>query len=261
MPRLCVDIETCPQVRFLEPDVPLKQERLNEVILEAVLAGESGVTGNDVGDVCAGPAWMDQARADGRMPLEATGVTPALHWTTCHVVAVNVEQDRRDGGPQETVYHLSNVGQCSAVGPDNDVQVQRAEALLVAKVLDLIAAAVATRRTVVTFNGKAFDLLILRGRAVALGLNNPVRKSWERWLLYPWNNRDEHCDLRIAISQKIYGVGTFDWLCGALGIPASAKGEQIWRWVRDGAWDEIEAYGLEEARGLAALYERWKDWI
>jgi hypothetical protein len=233
-----LDIETVPQSRFLDPDrwtsgdieLDNKWERDHE---------------NDAGVIrCA----VQEARA----VLAGTGQPAALHATTCHIVQVSFgwrgPMGAHDADLQRRVLQSNRYFSEPVQG------VEAAELPLLAEALDIIARAAGKGTTIVSFNGKQFDVPLLRARAALLSVSHnslPWRK-----LLYPFEEKD-HADLRLILGNGDRRAhGTLQWWADAFGIHAEEHGREVAGWVAAGEWDQLERYGMTEAQTLVELYER-----
>ena len=184
-------------------------------------------------------SWADQAD----QTVVCTGAMPALHPITAHVSAVNFGWLK--GTEIETdVMTLADVMPSGSFAD--------AEPTLLNAALERIAGAVGKSTLLVTFNGKEFDLPMLRTRAALLRLRIPAL-PWRK-LLYPFDDRD-HLDLRLLLSNSKRGaVGTLQTWATAFGIHAEERGEEVWSMVRAGKWSVVADYGHAEGRTLVELY-------
>lgn len=213
---LTLDLETVPQARFLDP-----------------AAWPDGPHPE---------GWEDDVRA-GRAEVWATSVAPSLHATTCHIVQVSFGWRTPEGSLQRIV------SQSDGFGPT----VAEAEPLLLFDALRMLASACEKRTTIVSFNGKGFDIPLLRARAALLRVKSP-RIPWRR-LLYPYDD-NQHADLRLVLSADDRRArGTLQWWSEAFGVHAEEHGAEVGAWVRAGEWDKLRAYGEVEAKTLVELYE------
>lgn len=216
---LTLDIETVPQARFVDPSAfaYLDEDYLREV-------------GHDA-DV------LRFEIEEGQAKIAATGCAASLHATTCEVVQVSFGWRT---GPEVKTRLCQRDGYAS-------------EADLLTDALGVIQGATDKRTTLVSFNGKQFDIPILRARAALLGLAR-FRIPWRR-LLYPFAD-DQHADLRLVLgADDRRARGTLQWWSEAFGVHAEEHGGQVWRWARDGRWDLLRSYGEVEAKTLVELFE------
>lgn len=230
---LTVDCETVPQARYVDP-ATLSGPSIYKWLKAQVAAGL---------DTCA----IEELVRGGEAVLDATDCAPALHATTCHVVQVSFGW-RAPMGNQPTEMHRRLIQT-----DDYSSEPQDAESRLVADALQLIASAVAKGTRLVSFNGKSFDIPMLRARAAILGLT-PPRLPWRR-LLYPYSD-DQHADLRLVLgADSRYARGTLQAWADSFGIHAEEHGADVWPWVRAGEWAKLRAYGECEARTLVELFD------
>jgi hypothetical protein len=126
---------------------------------------------------------------------------------------------------------------------------------------DLLRAfwALASRaETVVTFNGRGFDLPFLITRSVIHGIPARVDLMSQRFALRP------HLDLFELLTQRGRGPSKLDVICWALGIespkevmdgsmvaPAYARGEIV----------KIAEYNAHDVRATAAIYRKVRDLV
>lgn len=110
--------------------------------------------------------------------------------------------------------------------------------------------------TVVTFNGRGFDVPFLVTRSLIHGIPARVDLVSQRWALRP------HLDLWELLSQRDRGPSKLDVVCWALGIespkevmdgsmvaPAYARGEIV----------KIAEYNAHDVRATSAVYRRTRD--
>lgn len=112
--------------------------------------------------------------------------------------------------------------------------------------------------TVVTFNGRGFDVPFLVTRSLVHGIPARVDLLSQRFALKP------HLDLWELVSQRDRGPSKLDVVCWALGIespkevmdgsmvaPAYARGEIL----------KIAEYNAHDVRATAAVYRRVRDLV
>lgn len=237
---LTLDIETVPQARFA--DAQAWQDGafdLDPDYLQGYALAQ-----------CERPLERGSKRSEveeGKAVLAATKQPAALHATTCRIVQVSfgwrvgAELGRKvlqvDDYFGETVNELGD-----------------AEQPLVAEALDILASACDKRTTIVSFNGKSFDVPVLRGRAALLGLRVPSI-PWRK-LLYPFDDK-QHADLRLILgADDRRARGTLQWWATAFGIHAEEHGADVFGWVQADDWESLRQYGCTEAQTLVELYER-----
>lgn len=115
---------------------------------------------------------------------------------------------------------------------------------------------------VVTWNGKGFDLPVLRLRAMMYGVS---ADSWytrgDKWNNYTQRYApDWHCDLMEQLSD--YGACTkmgLDEVAVAVGLPGKlgGHGAEVEQMVARGEIDRVRAYCEGDCLNLFALYVRW----
>lgn len=249
MTFLTLDIETVPQAKYVKPDSYLIRG-----------AGPSGVQVEEewlTERAMAEEAHIDDEILRGNAPLEATHVVPALHATTCHIVQVSFGWRGADGELCRKIVQADKYfrGLDEPFDPLT-VDVAKAEPLLVADALALLRGACGKKSTIVTFNGKQFDIPLFRARMAILAVNAPgVYVPWRR-LLYPYDD-NQSADLRLILSgDDRRARGTLQWWADSMGIHAEEHGREVYQWVRAGRWDLLEGYGMTEAQTLVEMYER-----
>jgi hypothetical protein len=253
---LTLDLETAPQLRYVEPE------------------GWEDWAGREWADMALKGAHLfpevnylaDEIRA-GRAPVEATGVAPALHPVTSHIVAASfggLSKEPATGNlfPKVDVLTLRDFGTSDDYA---ELLAGGAEVKLIQTCLDRVAWCMDGRRPLVSFNGKMFDLWVLRTRAMLVGIDPEASRNQRGpipWgdLRYPYGSRD-HCDLRMELGDfDRRARGTLKWWCDAFGIESQESGGEVWEWVREGKWSQLAAYGQVEGKTLLELWERVKPW-
>jgi predicted PolB exonuclease-like 3'-5' exonuclease len=110
--------------------------------------------------------------------------------------------------------------------------------------------------TVVSFNGKGFDVPFLAVRSLIHGIPVRVDLMSQRFGLRP------HLDLFEVLGQKGRGPSKLDVICWALGI-ASPKGEMDGSMVAPtyerGDLVKIAEYNAHDVRATSAVYRRCRD--
>jgi DNA polymerase elongation subunit (family B) len=119
--------------------------------------------------------------------------------------------------------------------------------------------------TIVTFNGRGFDVPFIYLRSALL--NVPI--SRKDWLGYRYQT-DPHCDL--AEQLTFYGVSgregaarrfNLDFYCKAFGIESpkahGVTGRDINKLLEEGRFREIAEYCLRDVRATVLLYQIWRD--
>jgi DNA polymerase elongation subunit (family B) len=119
--------------------------------------------------------------------------------------------------------------------------------------------------TIVTFNGRGFDVPFLYLRSALL--NVPI--SRKNWLGYRYQT-EPHCDL--AEQLTFYGVSgregaarrfNLDFYCKAFGIESpkshGVSGLDVNDMLAAGQYREIAEYCLRDVRATVLLYQVWKE--
>lgn len=119
--------------------------------------------------------------------------------------------------------------------------------------------------SIVTFNGRGFDIPFLYLRSAAL--NVPI--SRRDWLGYRYQT-DPHCDL--AEQLTFYGVSgregaarrfNLDFYCKVFGIESpkshGVSGMDVNNLVAEGRFRDIAEYCLRDVRATVLLYHIWKE--
>ncbi|HVV00344.1 MAG TPA: ribonuclease H-like domain-containing protein [Verrucomicrobiae bacterium] len=119
--------------------------------------------------------------------------------------------------------------------------------------------------TIVTFNGRGFDVPFMYLRSALL--NVPI--SRKDWLGYRYQT-EPHCDL--AEQLTFYGVSgrdgaarrfNLDFYCKAFGIESpkahGVTGRDINTLLGEGRFREIAEYCLRDVKATVLLYQIWKD--
>jgi 3'-5' exonuclease len=119
--------------------------------------------------------------------------------------------------------------------------------------------------TIVTFNGRTFDIPFLYLRSALLN----VRISRKDWLGYRFQT-EPHCDLLEQLT--FYGVSgregaarrfNLDFYCKAFGIPSPKShgitGMDVGRLMAEGRCREVAEYCLGDVHATVKLYKIWKE--
>jgi len=119
--------------------------------------------------------------------------------------------------------------------------------------------------TIVTFNGRGFDVPFIYLRSALL--NVPI--SRKDWLGYRFQT-EPHCDL--AEQFTFYGVSgrdgaarrfNLDFYCKAFGIESpkshGVTGMDVGTMLAAGRYRDIAEYCLRDVKATVALYEVWKE--
>ena len=119
--------------------------------------------------------------------------------------------------------------------------------------------------TIVTFNGRSFDVPFMYLRSALLN----VSISRKDWLGYRYQT-DPHCDL--AEQFTFYGVSgregaarrfNLDFYCKAFGIESpkamGVTGMDVGNLMQQGQYREIAEYCLRDVKATVLLYQIWRD--
>ncbi len=126
---------------------------------------------------------------------------------------------------------------------------------------ELLAAfwALASRaETVVTFNGRGFDLPFLVTRSLIHGIPARVDLVSQRFALRP------HLDLFELLTQRGRGPSKLDVVCWALGIESPKEvmdGSMVAPAYERGEIEKIAEYNAHDVRATAAIYRKCRDLI
>jgi predicted PolB exonuclease-like 3'-5' exonuclease len=194
---------------------------------------------------------VDQLIQDGAAVLASTKVCPSLHATSCHVVQVSFGLRKESGEINRKILQWDDyAGDGTPIGPD-------LERCVLQDAFKMLEWAQGGKKCLVSFNGKQFDMPLLRARAAILGLKVPVLPwSGTRGLLYPYSD-ETHCDIRLVLNAgDRRAAGTLQTWAEAFSIHAEEHGAEVWSWVRAGEWGKLRQYGEVEATTLVELYER-----
>lgn len=246
-----LDLETVPQSPYVDPTCyAIRGAGPRGLLIEREWLETASIFGDE---------HVNEQITLGNAPLEATHVVPALHATTCHIVQASFGWRAAVGDKGIELHRkVLQSDQWKADYPDVSglELVAAAEQELVKAALELLAGACQKRNTIVTFNGKQFDVPLLRARAAIIGgcVNYPPTIPWRR-LIYPYAD-DHHADLRLILSADDRRArGTLQWWAETFDIHAEEHGLEVFGWVREGEWRMLDAYGMCEAQTLVELYE------
>ena len=119
--------------------------------------------------------------------------------------------------------------------------------------------------TIVTFNGRGFDVPFIYLRSALL--NVPITRK--DWLGYRFQT-EPHCDL--AEQLTFYGVSgregaarrfNLDFYCKAFGIESpkshGVTGSDVTSLLNEGRYREIAEYCLRDVKATVLLYQIWKE--
>lgn len=219
-----------------------------------------------------GDEWPPEAEDEHRpdYPCKESGNIPSTHPATGHIVSVATAFDdprQKEDQYQSQIISLDTYlhtikggtteGKAVERAPrlDSEItqeQLRRAERSVIKLAFEQLSWAYEKGLTIVTFNGKGFDLPFMRWRAAMLGLTIP-RLNWYE-LLYPYRHK-EHIDLRLLFSDgDRRAKGTLAMWCRAFGLEAEESGSHVFEWVMAGRWEELTRYGHEEMVSLRDLF-------
>lgn len=239
-----LDVETVPQEKYVRPEFYGKDAT-------GVIEMEQDWLVEHEDD-----REVEDAIITGEAPLEETHVTPSLHATTCHIVQASFGW-RAPMGNQPAELHRKIIQSDQFQDPGRSpLQVAaECERRVIQGALEVLAGATTKGSVIVTFNGKQFDIPLIRARAAILDVPMPGYIPWRR-LLYPYAD-NQHADLRLILSgDDRRARGTLQWWAESFGIYAEEHGADVFRWVRAGEWGKVDRYGMVEAQTLVEMYER-----
>ncbi|KKR49418.1 MAG: hypothetical protein UT84_C0028G0007 [Candidatus Curtissbacteria bacterium GW2011_GWA1_40_16] len=113
---------------------------------------------------------------------------------------------------------------------------------------------------IVTFNGRAFDGPYLMVRSA-------VHKIRPTKNLVPYRYGDDHIDLydRLGFFGAVRRTMSLHMWCQALGIPSSKTGgitgHEVPAFFKDGRYDEIAHYCMDDVRATAELFRIWNEYL
>jgi 3'-5' exonuclease len=114
----------------------------------------------------------------------------------------------------------------------------------------------------ITWNGKGFDLPVLRLRAMRYGIS---ARSWyqcgTKWENYGQRFAPEwHCDVMEQLSDyRACAMMSLDEIAQAMGLPGKlgGHGSQVEAMVRRGELDNVRVYCEGDCLNLFSIYARW----
>lgn len=112
--------------------------------------------------------------------------------------------------------------------------------------------------TVVTYNGRGFDVPFLVGRSLVHGVPARVDLMSNRFGLRP------HLDLLDILGQRGRGPSNLDVVCWALGIESpkgAMDGSMVAPAYESGRIGEIATYNRADVRATSAIYRRTRDLV
>ena len=115
-----------------------------------------------------------------------------------------------------------------------------------------------TAETVVSFNGRGFDVPFLLGRSLVHQIPARVDLLGNRYALRP------HLDLHRAIAggERLPGPANLDVLCWALGIESPKEqmdGSMVAPAYAQGEIVKIATYNAHDVRATSAVYQKVRD--
>jgi predicted PolB exonuclease-like 3'-5' exonuclease len=138
-------------------------------------------------------------------------------------------------------------------------EVGSSEKELISELFDFIEG---VQPRLVTFNGRGFDLPVLRYRALQYGISAPwYSKGATKWENYDQRFRPEwHCDLMDVLSG--YGASKaakLGEMCDLLGIPCKSEfdGSDVMGRYRAGQIQEIRDYAVSDVMATHALFLKY----
>lgn len=246
MQPFAIDVETVPQRPYWagEYEVDPYWIRLER---ENFLASGDGTVSEWENE---GQRFIREAAKLLIAPMATTGQIPACHPTTAHIVSISSGMLGEQGSLQVDTTQVDDFarGKLEEI-PD----LLAAERNVLRRGWQLLSWAVDRRLTVVTFNGKPFDLPMMRWRSRILGVDVP-KLNWYH-MLYPYRNV-EHIDLRLLFSDgDKRAKGKLSVWCDAFGIESEESGHKVLEWAQAGDWGEIRRYGDIEMASLVELFQ------
>jgi len=119
------------------------------------------------------------------------------------------------------------------------------------------------RPRLVSFNGRSFDLPVLKYRAMVHGISAPwLHKSGDKWNSYSYRfATDWHCDLLEVLSD--FGASArvkLNEVCAAFGIPGKfgVDGSKVAEMMDAGQIDEIRHYCETDVLNTYLVYLRYQ---
>lgn len=194
-----------------------------------------------------GDAPEDGDYQSGNVKIKSTGTFPATHPATGRIVSASFAFYDKE----TNLYNAEVLN-----WPDTAIDEFEANsyecALLEGIGHRITKARITYRWPLLSFNGKGFDLMMLRGRCAALGV--APKFNWGE-VTYPWSDAN-HCDARLLLSGKQYGKGKLDLWAGMMGVECEESGGECQGWYDAGEWDEFTRYGFAEMKTLCEMWPR-----
>ena len=114
----------------------------------------------------------------------------------------------------------------------------------------------------VSFNGRGFDLPVLKYRAMVHGISAPwLYGAGDKWNSYTQRySTDWHCDLLDVLS--VHGASarvSLDEVCSVLGFPGKfgTSGADVARMIDDGQIEDVRHYCETDVINTYLVYLRW----
>lgn len=115
----------------------------------------------------------------------------------------------------------------------------------------------------VSFNGRSFDLPVLKYRAMVHGISAPwLHKSGDKWNSYGYRYAsDWHCDLLDVLSD--YGASArvkLNEVCAAFGFAGKfgVDGSMVAEMIDDGKVEDVRNYCETDVLNTYLVYLRWQ---
>ncbi len=115
----------------------------------------------------------------------------------------------------------------------------------------------------VSFNGRTFDLPVLKYRAMVHGIEAPwLHKSGDKWNSYGYRYATEwHCDLLDVLSD--YGASArvkLNEVCAVMGFPGKfgVDGSMVAEMIDQGRVQEVRNYCETDVLNTYLVYLRWQ---
>lgn len=115
----------------------------------------------------------------------------------------------------------------------------------------------------VSFNGRTFDLPVLKYRAMVHGISAPwLCKSGDKWNSYTYRYAaDWHCDLLDVLRD--YGASAavkLNEVCAVMGFPGKfgVDGSKVAQMIDDGKIEDVRNYWETDVLNTYLVYLRWQ---
>jgi len=165
---------------------------------------------------------------------------------------------------------------CSFIGYDSktDEQVEffakdaAEERILVSNAWDWIREAQSTGITLVSYNGKTFDMQVLHRRAMMLDIKAVTSSAYHKLIDTRLENK-VHIDLELSLGLKTPFsnkpiIKSLEYWCAYFGIgakPTGWSGASVYPAFLAGRYDEILTYNEIDVRLTTNLFQRVEPWI